>query len=83
MQTVETFTLDTNLDQDVLLFLARQPDRNATIREAVRRYMRDEGLTLRDVLDAIESLRNPLRPTLEQPEEAVANLMGMLAAAES
>lgn len=78
MQTIETFTLDTEVDRDILLFLSQQPNRSRVIRDSVRLYMRNEGLSLRDILDAIESLRAQPTPTPQvpdQPEEAVANLL--------
>lgn len=84
METIETFTLDSDDDRDVLLYLSRQPDRSAVIREAIRNYMRDEGVSLKDILAAIESLKDSQSPSeIEQPEEAVANLLGMLELAES
>lgn len=89
MAAVVNFSLDPEVDRDILRWLDNQPNRSLAIREAVRFYMsKDDSLTLADVLAEIRSLPSRLSlvavstesvaASQEEPSQAAANLDGLL-----
>ncbi len=54
---VITFVVDSDRDRDILHWLAGQANKSAAIREAIREYLERGALTLTDVYEAIQELK--------------------------
>jgi sulfur carrier protein ThiS len=90
MAVIVNFSLDPDKDKDLLKWLGRQTNRSAAIRSALRSYMAEtEGVTLADVLAEVRALPSRMSVVAvnsepepvgegEEPEEAAANLNGLL-----
>ena len=57
-----SFSLDDQKDREVVLWLARLPKRqkSAAIREALRRHLQGQGITLCDVYQAVREIDRKL-----------------------
>ena len=55
-QTV-TFVVDTERDRDILHWLGRQGNKSAAIREAIRAHLGRGDITLAEVYEAIQDLK--------------------------
>jgi hypothetical protein len=84
---IVTISLDTESDKDLLRWLARQPNRSAAVREALRSHVGNaNGPTLADVLAEVHALSSKLAGMAyisppeerEEPEIAATNLDGLL-----
>ena len=53
-------SMDLKTDADLLEWLKRQENRSASVREALRAYLRDQVVTAGDVLRAVEDLRRDI-----------------------
>lgn len=88
MKTTISFTLDTETDKDLLRWLKQQPrnHRSAAIRAAIREHLTHGGVTIGDVYQAVQALRNDVQsrtfttaagtsePEIDEPAAAVAAL---------
>ncbi len=57
-----TFVVDSDRDRDILHWLAGQANKSAAIREAIRAYRERGALTLTDVYEAIQELKQGTWP---------------------
>ena len=89
MAVIVNISLDEEHDKDIMRWLGKQPNRSAAVREAIRAYMaKSEGVTLADVLAAVQALPGKLSGVVvsgetvsvegEEPEAAAAHLNGLL-----
>ena len=90
MAVFVNISLDPDKDRDILEWLDRQGNKSAAVREAIRGHMaKTVGVTLADVLAEVRALPSRLsvvavnaQPELveegEEPEQAAANLNGLL-----
>lgn len=61
MKTTIAFTLDTEEDGDILRWLARQENKSAAIRAALREHLARGGVTLADVYQAVRELQRMIK----------------------
>ena len=52
--------LNTEADKDILRWLARQENRSAAIREAIRSHIGGGGVTIADVYEAVKKLERKI-----------------------
>lgn len=85
---VINFVLNTEADRDIIHWLARQENRSAAIREAIRDHVGRSGVTLGDVYQAVKGIERKLErgavvvagggdqaeDTWDEPPEAAAAL---------
>jgi len=82
MKAVVPVSLDTDRDADILIWLDRQPNKSAAIREAIRETI--AGITLADIYNEIQELKRRSfvtgrpEPELIEQSEAAANLDKLL-----
>lgn len=86
MKTTISFTLDTKTDKDLLRWLKQQPNRSAAIRTVIREHLTHGGVTIGDVYQAVQALRQNIQsrtfttaagadePEIDEPAAAVAAL---------
>jgi hypothetical protein len=88
---VVSFTLDSEGDRDLVAWLARQENRSAAIRAAIRDHLDRGGVTLGDVYQAVRALERKIEAggvvvtdrasgsDWEEPPEAAAALDALAA----
>ena len=58
---VVNFVLNSETDKDILRWLARQENRSAAVREAIRAHIKGGGVTLSDVYQAVKDLERKVQ----------------------
>lgn len=57
---VVNIVLNTEADKDIIRWLARQRNRSAAVREAIRTHLAKDGVTLGDVYQAVKRIERKL-----------------------